>query len=153
MLTPPRTSLLRAPLALMALFVLALLALYPGASLRAQSSPRGTGAIPAAPASDSVTTDGEVVDMVLKGKHVEVVYKNTGTVSTRVIGELQVRDADGDVVGALAFVEGKLVEPGKTERFRATMPAVAAGKYTLWALVQFGGPALAAAQAELEILP
>lgn len=153
MLTSPRTSLLRAPLAVVALFVLALLALYPGASLRAQSAPAGAGAVPAAPASDSVTTDGEVVDMVLKGKQVEVVYKNTGTVSTRVIGELQVRDADGEVVGALAFVEGKLVEPGKTERFRATMPTVAAGKYTLWALVQFGGPALAAAQAELEILP
>ena len=45
------------------------------------------------------------------------------------------------------------MEPGKTERFRATMPTVAAGKYTLWALVHFGGPALAAAQAELEILP
>ena len=36
---------------------------------------------------------------------------------------------------------------------RLAMPALPPGKYVLFAVVQFGGPAMAAAQAELEVLP
>lgn len=139
---PLRPSPFRAPLVVAVIFVLALLALYPGASLRAQSTPDR----PATPA-----VDGEVVDLVLKGKQLEITYKNIGSVATEIIGELQVRDGEGNVVDAVAFVEGKRIDAGKTEKYRVNMPALPAGKYVLFALVRFGGPALAAAQADLEI--
>ncbi len=139
---PLRPSPFRAPLVVVVIFVLALLALYPGASLRAQSPPER----PTTPA-----VDGEVVDLVLKGKQLEITYKNIGSVATEIIGELQVRDGEGNVVDAVAFVEGKRIDAGKTEKYRVNMPALPAGKYVLFALVRFGGPALAAAQADLEI--
>lgn len=138
-----RMSLLRAPLVVVAIFVLALLALYPGASLRAQSGP-------SAAVSE---VDGEVTNLALKGKQLEVVYKNTGSVRTEIVGELQVRDQDGELVDAVPFVEARRIGAGRTEKFRVAMPDLPPGKYTLFAVVQFGGPALAAAQADLEILP
>jgi hypothetical protein len=142
---PLRPSPFRAPLLVATIFVLALLALYPGASLRAQTTPTATGA----PAS----VDGEVSDLVLKGKQLEVTYRNIGTVATSILGELQVRNEEGDVVSAVAFVEGRRIDAGKTEKFKLAMPVLAPGKYVLFAVVQFGGPELAAAQADLEVLP
>lgn len=142
---PLRPSPFRAPLLVAVIFVLALLALYPGASLRAQAAPPSAGA--------STSVDGEVSDLVLKGKQLEITYRNLGTVATPIIGELQVRNEEGDVVSAVAFVEGRRIDAGKTEKFKLAMPALAPGKYVLFALVQFGGPELAAAQADLEVLP
>jgi len=55
------------------------------------------------------------------------------------------------VVDAVAFVEGRRIDAGKTAKYRVNMPALPAGTYVLFALVHFGGPALAAAQADLEI--
>ena len=92
-----------------------------------------------------------MVDLVLKGKQLEIVYKNIGRVTTEILGELQVRDLEGNVVNAVPFVEGRRIDAGKTEKYRVNMPALSPGKYTLYALVHFGGPALAAAQADLEI--
>lgn len=147
---PLRPSPFRAPLVVVLIFVLALIALYPGASLRAQTTPTG----PVPPSSSNPTprpVDGEVVDLVLKGKQLEVVYKNIGRVATEILGELQVRDLEGNVVDAVSFVEGRRIDAGKTEKYRVNMPTLPPGKYTLFALVHFGGPALAAAQADLEI--
>lgn len=145
---PLRPSPFRAPLLVTTIFVLALLALYPGASLRAQSVPVSSSTAPVAAA-----VDGEVADLVLKGKQLEVTYRNIGTLATPIVGELQVRNEDGEVVSAVSFVEGRRINAGKTEKFRLAMPALAPGKYVLFAIVQFGGPELAAAQAELEVLP
>lgn len=128
--------------------LLALLALYPGASLRGQTAPERGDA-----ATGTSAVDGEVADLVLKGKQLEVTYRNIGTVATPIIGELQVLDADGQVVEAVPFVEGRRIDAGKSEKFKVAMPALPPGRYTLYALVQFGGPVLAAAQADLEILP
>lgn len=144
---PNRISPFRAPLVVVVTFLLALLALYPGASLRGQSAPQQ------ASTESSAAVDGEVSDLVLKGKQLEITYRNIGTVATPIIGELQVLDADGEVVGAVAFVEGRRIDAGKSEKFKLAMPALTPGRYTLFALVQYGGPALAAAQADLEILP
>jgi hypothetical protein len=132
------------------IFVLALIALYPGASLRAQAAPTGPSSSLSGTVAPS-SVDGEVVDLVLKGKQLEVVYKNIGRVTTEILGELQVRDPEGNVVDAVPFVEGRRIAAGKTEKYRVNMPALPPGKYTLFALVHFGGPALAAAQADLEI--
>ena len=145
---PNRISPFRAPLVVVVTFLLALLALYPGASLRGQSAPARASAD-----SSAAAVDGEVSDLVLKGKQLEITYRNIGSVATPIIGELQVLDADGEVVGAVAFVEGRRIDAGKSEKFKLAMPALTPGRYTLFALVQYGGPALAAAQADLEILP
>jgi hypothetical protein len=147
---PLRPSPFRAPLVVVVIFVLALIALYPGASLRAQAAPAGS-AMTAGVSTTPPPVDGEVVDLLLKGKQLEVVYKNIGRVTTEILGELQVRDPDGNVVEAVPFVEGRRIAAGKTEKYRVNMPALPPGKYTLFAVVHFGGPALAAAQADLEI--
>lgn len=145
---PNRISPFRAPLVVVMTFLLALLALYPGASLRGQPAPVRDGTETSMP-----VIDGEVSDLVLKGKRLEITYRNIGTVATAIVGELQVLDVDGEVVDAVPFVEGRRVDRGKVEKFTVPMPVLPPGRYTLYALVQFGGPALAAAQSELEVLP
>lgn len=144
---PLRPSPFRAPLLVVVIFVLALIALYPGASLRAQAAPS------TAPVSAASGIDGEVSALVLKGKQLEVTYRNIGSVATTIVGELQVRNEAGEVVSAVPFVEGRRIDAGKTDKFKLAMPALAPGKYVLFAIVQFGGPEMAAAQAELEVLP
>lgn len=148
----PRPSLLRAPLVVVAIFVLALMALYPGASLLAQHAPDTVSAAHARvdPPAD---IDGEVSDMYVKGKQVEVVYRNTGRLATRIMGELQVRDEEGELVTTATIVEAKTVGAGRSEKLRVAMPALAPGRYTLYAVVDFGGDELTAAEAALEVLP
>ncbi len=154
----PTPSLLRAPLLVVAIFLLALLALYPGATLRAQNAPIGSSAPSAgAPTVRPIaavkpdTVDGEVSDLVLKGKSLEVRYRNTGTVSTELLGELQVRSEDDELVASVPLVEAFRIEAGKQQTFKVAMPALPPGKYTLYAVVDFGGHELTAAQAALEI--
>jgi len=153
----PRTSLLRAPLLVVAIFVLALMALYPGASLRAQASPNSQAGVASGTTSISVDPpaerDGEVADMYVKGKQVEVLYRNTGRTATSILGELQVRDRDGELVATATLVEGRTVGAGRSEKLRVAMPALAPGHYTLYAVVDFGGESLTAAEAALEIKP
>ncbi|MBY0490861.1 MAG: hypothetical protein K2R93_13550 [Gemmatimonadaceae bacterium] len=139
-----RTSWLRAPLVVVAMFLLALLALYPAATVRAQAAPVATAARPD-------TVDGEVSDVVLKGKQLEVVYRNTGTVATALLGELQVRTEDDSLVATVPIVESVRIEAGKRQVFRVPMPTLPPGKYTLYAVMDFGGAELTAAQAALEI--
>ena len=150
---PLRHSPFRAPLLAVTIFVLALLALYPGASLRAQAAPGANSTAGTPAAGSAAAVDGEVSDLVLKGKQLEITYRNIGSVTTPIVGELQVRNEDGDVVSAVPFVEGRRIDAGKSEKFKLAMPALAPGKYVLFAIVQFGGPEMAAAQAELEVLP
>lgn len=146
--TLSRTSLFRAPLVVVMLFVVALAALFPGAARPAHAL-AGLRAIP----PDSTVIDGEVSDLLLRGKQLEVRYRNTGNVATEIVGELQVRDADGEVVEAVSFAESHKVAAGRRETFRVAMPALPPGKYTLYAVVHYGGPAMAAAQADLEVQP
>lgn len=146
MMTPSRTSLLRGPLVVVAIFILALLVLYPGASLRALSAPSDAGV--SAPIE---TVDGEVTDMYVKRKQLEVVYKNTGSVATEILGEVQVRDADGELVATVPLVEARRIGAGRTEKFRVPMPDLPPGSYTIYAVVDFGGAELTAAEATLEI--
>jgi len=133
----------------MALVILlfALLALLPAAAIQAQSPPA------TALTSPLPTVNGEVSDMVVKGKLLEVRYRNTGTTAAAIIGEVQVRDGDDSLVVAVPLVEGKRIGAGRRETFRVPMTALPPGKYMLYAVVSFGGDALTAAQAELEILP
>lgn len=147
-----RTSLLRAPLLVVAMFLLALLALYPAATVRAQSAPSGASSngSPSVVARPD-TVDGEVSDVVLKGKLLEVRYRNTGTVATELLGELQVRAEDDSLVATVPIVESVRIEAGKRQTFKVAMPELPPGKYTLYAVVDFGGRELTAAQAALEV--
>lgn len=146
-------SLLRAPLIALGILALAALALTPLAALRAQSM--SNAPLPAATV-DTLSlpvVDGEVSDLLLKGKQLEVRYRNTGSIATLIVGELQVRDIYDEVVLAVPFAEARRVEAGRAEKFRMAMPLLAPGHYTLYAVVDFGGEQMTAAQAALEIKP
>lgn len=148
--SPTRISWLRAPLMALAIFLFALLVLLPAAAIQAQTAP----ALNSVSAAASVATvDGEVIDMVVKGKSLEVRYRNTGTSATEIIGEVQVRLGDDSLVVAVPLVDGKRVAAGRRETFRVAMPSLPPGKYTIYAVVDFGGATMTAAQAELEIRP
>ena len=144
--SPTRIPWLRAPLLALAILLVALLALLPAAAIRAQTAP-ASSPIPVA------TVDGEVSDMFVKGKSLEVRYRNTGTTATSIIGEIQVRSGDDSLVVAVPLVEGKRIEAGRRETFKVAMPSLPPGRYTIYAVVDFGGETLTAAQAELEIRP
>ncbi|QJR34405.1 hypothetical protein [Gemmatimonas groenlandica] len=146
MTSPTRITWLRAPLLALAILLFALLLLLPIAAIQAQTV---SASAPAA----VVTVDGEVSDMVVKGKSLEVRYRNTGTTATEIVGEVQVRLGDDSLVVAVPLVEGKRIDAGKRETFRVAMPSLPPGKYTIYAVVNFGGDSLTAAQAELEIRP
>ena len=89
--------------------------------------------------------------MVVKGKSLEVRYRNIGTVPTELLGEIQVRTTEDELVATVPLVEAVRVEAGKSQTFRVPMPLLPPGKYTLYAVVDFGGAELTAAQAALEI--
>ena len=140
--SPTRISWLRAPLMALAILLFALLALLPAAVVQAQGAP-----------ANAASVDGEVSEMFVKGKSLEVRYRNTGATATEIVGEVQVRDSDDALIAAVPLVEGKRVKAGKHETFRVAMPTLPPGKYTIYAVVDFGGDSLTAAQAELEIRP
>ena len=145
--SPTRITWLRSPLMALAILLFALLALLPAVALTAQAAPASPSAAPLA------TVDGEVSDMFVKGKSLEVRYRNTGTTATEIVGEVQVRDGDDSLVAAVPLVEGTRVDAGKRKTFRVAMPSLPPGRYTMYAVVNFGGDTLTAAQAELEIRP
>jgi hypothetical protein len=144
--SPTRIPWLRAPLLALAILLFALLALLPAAAIQAQTTP-ASSRVPV------LTVDGEVSDMFVKGKSLEVRYRNTGTTATEIVGEVQVRAGDDSLIAAVPLVEGKRIEAGRRETFRVAMPSLPPGKYTIYAVVNFGGETLTAAQAELEIRP
>ena len=145
--SPTRITWFRSPLMALAILLFALLALLPAAAITAQAAPASPSAAPLA------TVDGEVSDMFVKGKSLEVRYRNTGTTATEIVGEVQVRDGDDSLVAAVPLVEGTRVDAGKRKTFRVAMPSLPPGRYTMYAVVNFGGDTLTAAQAELEIRP
>ncbi|WP_411281442.1 hypothetical protein [Gemmatimonas sp.] len=151
--SPTRIPWLRAPLMALAILLLALLILLPAAAVRAQSAPATTAQSPLALplALPAATVDGEVSDMYVKGKSLQVRYRNTGTTATEIVGEVQVRSGDDSLVVAVPLVERKRIEAGGRETFRVAMPSLPPGKYTIYAVVNFGGDTMTAAQAELEI--
>lgn len=149
--SPTRITWLRSPLMALAILLFALLALLPAVAITAQAAP--TSPSPSPLAAPLATVDGEVSDMFVKGKSLQVRYRNTGTTATEIVGEVQVRDGDDALVAAVPLVEGTRVDAGKRKTFRVAMPSLPPGRYTMYAVVNFGGDTLTAAQAELEIRP
>lgn len=106
---------------------------------------------PPVAAAVSTGLNGEVRDMVRKGDSIEVTYKNTGTKAAAIVGEVQVRSGDDELVTTVLLADSLIVKAGATQRFRVAMPKLAKGHYTLYAVVDFGGDAMTAAQAALQI--
>ncbi|HEY0929379.1 MAG TPA: hypothetical protein VGE27_05625 [Gemmatimonas sp.] len=146
-------SYLRAPLIALGILALGAIALAPLAALRAQSVTNGPTHTTVTDTLPAPVVDGEVSDLLLKGKQLEVRYRNTGSVATTIVGELQVRDEFDEIVLAVPFADARRVDAGRAEKFRLAMPQLAPGHYTLYAVVDFGGEQLTAAQAALEIKP
>ncbi len=94
--------------------------------------------------------DGEVSDVVVRHDSLEVTYNNTGKLRTDVAGEVQIRLLNDSLV-AVVPLDATTVLSGTTRKWRVPMPKLPAGKYALFAVANFGGPALTAAQAALEI--
>lgn len=99
----------------------------------------------------SPTVDGEVQDMVVQGDSILVTYKNTGSIATTIVGELQVHVSEDEIVSSTVFADAMRVKPGATQRFKIAMPKIAKGTYTLVAVVDFGGEQMTAAMATLEM--
>ena len=106
---------------------------------------------PPVAAAVSTGLNGEVRDMVRKGDSIEVTYKNTGTKAAAIVGEVQVRSVDDELVTTVLLADSLIVKAGATQRFRVAMPKLAKGHYTLYAVVDFGGDAMTAAHAALQI--
>lgn len=94
--------------------------------------------------------DGEVSDVVVRRDSLEVTYRNIGKLRTDVVGEVQVRAANDSLVAVVALDDATVLT-GTTRKWRVPMPLLPPGKYTLFAVANFGGPTLTAAQAALEI--
>ncbi len=94
---------------------------------------------------------GEVQNMVLKGDSIEVTYKNIGELPTVITGELQVHLTEDEIVSANVFADAISIKPGATQRFRIAMPKLAKGKYTMVAIVDYGGEEMTAAMATLDM--
>lgn len=94
--------------------------------------------------------EGEVSDMYVRGDSLEVVYANTGKRATDIIGAVQVRTL-GDTPVTEVPLHAATVSPGTRYVMRVAMPKLAKGKYSLYAIVDYGGGELTAARAALEI--
>ena len=125
----------------------------------AQSRPGGSagptgGASSANVAQAVVAIDGQVRHVMItgaKGDSLEITYANTGMLPTAIVGEVQVFKREDDVAAAVPFADAQIIKPGATQRFRVAMPKLAKGRYTLVAIVDYGGETMTAAHARLDI--
>lgn len=116
------------------------------------NGPAASATVAASPTAGRVSgINGEVRNMVLKGDSIEVTYKNTGELPTFIIGELQVHLSEDEVVSSVVFADELIVKPGATQRFRIAIPKLAKRKYTLVAIVDYGGEQMTAAMATLDM--
>ncbi len=114
------------------------------------ASALATTSVPVYVTPSGTTPEGEVRDMDVKGDSLDVLFANTGNVRTEVVGEVQVRNAADSLVMTIP-IEATTVLAGATRSFRFAMPKLARGSYVLFAVMDFGGAELTAAQAALEI--
>jgi hypothetical protein len=118
----------------------------------AQSTARSTDrALP--PVIDVTTASiaGAIRDMAIKGDSIEVTYVNNGTVPTVINGEVQLYVAEDDIRASVVFADALTVRAGATLRFRVAMPKLGRGKYTMIAIVDYGGVTMTAAKAALQM--
>jgi hypothetical protein len=98
--------------------------------------------------------EGKLRNMVItgaKGDTVEITYANTGTVPTTIVGALQVHISEDSLAASVTFADATTVKAGATQRFRVPMPKLAKGRYTMMAVVDYGGATMTAAHGTLDI--
>jgi len=118
----------------------------------AQSAQQPTGrALPPVVDVTTASIAGAVRDMTIKGDSIEVTYTNSGTVATVIAGEVQVYVSEDDVKASMVFAEAVTINAGATQRFRVALPKLARGRYTLIAIVDYGGVTMSAAKAALDM--
>ena len=94
--------------------------------------------------------DGELSDMYVRNDSLEVVFRNTGKLRARIVGEVQVQAANDSLVTAIPLEEATVLV-GATRHLRVAMPKLPRGSYVLLAVVDFGGDQLTTVQAALEM--
>lgn len=94
---------------------------------------------------------GEVRNLAIKGDSIEIAYANTGTVATTIVGAVQVHVTEDEIAASVPFADALTVPAGATQRFRVAMPKLAKGRYTLLAIVDYGGETMTAAKATLDM--
>ena len=116
-----------------------------------QAAPRQTS--DAAPRLLAATPSiaGEVRYLAIKGDSLEITYANTGTAPSTIIGQVQVHVSDEEIAASLPFADAVTVKAGAAQRFRVAMPKLAKGRYTLLAIVDYGGETMTAARATLDL--
>ncbi len=131
---------------------------FASAQVWAQTSPgtvKGASSEVIAPVTSTIPTiDGKLRNVVItgaKGDSIEITYANTGTVATAIVGEVQLFVSEDEVVATVPFADAQIIRAGATQRFRVAMPKLAKGRYTLIAIVEYGGETMTAAQATLAI--
>lgn len=97
-----------------------------------------------------LSVDGELSDMYVKGDSLEVVFRNTGKLRARIVGEVQVQSPNDSVVTTVPLEEATVLM-GATRHLRVPMPKLPRGTYVLMAIVDFGGDQLTTVQAALEM--
>lgn len=86
----------------------------------------------------------------LRADSMEILYRNSGSRQSLTTGEIQVRRTDDSVVARVPVSEFPVL-PGATRRLRLALPTLAAGRYVVLALLEFGGDEVVATQAEWQI--
>ena len=80
----------------------------------------------------------------------EIVYRNPGTRQSLTAGEIEVRRPD-DTVAARVPISEFPVLPGASRRLRVALPSLAAGRYVVLAMLEFGGDEVLATQVEWNV--
>ena len=107
----------------------------------------------------SLTADGQVADVAMHTATrdssdakdtIEIAFQNTGSKHVVAHGRVEVRRPDNSTI-AVVDLPLAYALPGATMRVRAALPALAAGRYVVLAVVDYGGSEIAAAQLEHEV--
>lgn len=79
-----------------------------------------------------------------------VVFRNTGRAHLRPRGSVEVRNQNNEIQARVA-IQDFPVTPGGVRRVVAALPKLAPGRYVALALLDYGGPEIAAGQSEFEV--
>ena len=125
--------------------------LFASSQVWAQTTPRQSPVDAPRLLAATPSIAGQVRNMVIKGDSIEITYANTGTAPSTIVGEVQVHVSEEEIAASLPFADTVTIRAGATQRFRVAMPKLARGRYTLLAIVDYGGENMTAAKATLDM--
>jgi P pilus assembly chaperone PapD len=83
-------------------------------------------------------------------RDVVIAFRNTGGVSLRTTGRVELRRGDNSVAGSATIAEFPTL-PGARRVVRVALPELPPGKYTALAMLDFGGSEIAAGQIDVDV--